>query len=148
MVRLFFAALALIGLAACVPAPNSSYPENYTAANCFTGNYVFDLGISMPAEYGQIVALTQYSNGSGGLEPVCRLEVPLSGRLSIIDTYPIYAGEVDQGRDGICVSARTTNAGHVLSCASSAEVRRAITAPIGSTAAVVLLNRWQNFPNS
>lgn len=147
MIRFFVAILALIGLTACVPTSTStSFPENYTAANCFTGGYEFDLAVNVPPAYGRVLALTQHSNGSDGLRTVCRLVVddnPLPG-----DSYPIYAGEVANGRAGICVSARTTNAGHVLSCASAAEVRRAMSAAPGSNGALISLSRWQNFPGS
>lgn len=141
MIRMLVAVLALVGLAACTPTSTTIYPENYTAANCFTGNYVFDLEVYVPDEYGSILAMTQYSNDSNGLRTVCRLApepdpVPGFG-------YPIYSGEIDNGNDGICVSARTSNAGHVLSCASSGQVRNAIR-----SGGAIQMTRWQPFAGS
>ena len=141
MIRMFAAVLALIGLAACTPTTTTTYPENYTAANCFTGNYVFDLEVYIPDEYGRVLAMTQFSNDSNGLQTVCRLvpeDDPIPG-----NGYPIYSGEVDNGRDGICVSARTTNAGHVLSCASASQVRAA-----SRSNGTIQLTRWQPFGSS
>ena len=142
MFRMLFAVLALVGLAACTPTTtSSSYPENFTAGNCFTGHYVFDLEVYVPGEYGRISAMTQFSNDSNGLRTVCRLEPeanPIPGF-----GYPIYSGEVDNGGDGICVSARTANAGHVLSCASANQVRSAIR-----TGNAIQLTRWQPFGGS
>ena len=138
MIRMFVAILALIGLSACTPTTTVTYPENYTAANCFTGNYVFDLEVYVPDEYGRILALTQHSRDGSGLRTVCRLvpeENPIPGF-----GYPIYAGEVDNGSDGICVSARTSNAGHVLSCASASQVRSAIR-----SSGTIQLTRWQPY---
>ncbi|MEX3014815.1 hypothetical protein [Gymnodinialimonas hymeniacidonis] len=141
MIRMLVAVLALVGLSACTPTTTTVYPENYTAANCFTGNYVFDLEVYVPDEYGRILAMTQFSNDSNGLRTVCRL-VPEPNPIPGFG-YPIYSGEVDNGRDGICVSARTQNAGHVLSCASQSQVRNAVRS--GGT---IQLTRWQPFGGS
>jgi hypothetical protein len=146
VIRLLPVLLALAVLTACTPTTTVTFPENYTAATCFTGQYAFDLEVSVPPEYGRVLALTQHARGSDGLRSVCGLVVeddPLPG-----DSYPIYSGEVDEGRDGICVSARTANAGHVLSCAPAAEVRRAMNAPLGTEAARVRLARWQAYGGS
>lgn len=144
MIRYLIAVLALVGLSACTPTTTISYPENFTATNCFTGSFAFDLEVQVPRSYGQVLALTQHSNDSSGLRTVCRL-VPDNGPFLPGNGYPIYTGEVDNGRDGICVSARTTQAGHLLSCASAAQVRRAMTAPMGSNANVIRLSQWQTF---
>ncbi|WP_341861949.1 hypothetical protein [Gymnodinialimonas sp. 57CJ19] len=144
MIRFALAVLALVGLSACTPTTTVIYPENYTAANCFTGNYVFDLELEVPVAYGQIMALTQHSRDNAGVRTVCRL-VPGPNPTPFGQGYPIYSGEVDNGRDGLCVSARTTNGGHVLSCASSSQVRRAMNAPAGTRASTIRLSRWQPY---
>lgn len=147
MIRMLIAVLALLGLSACTPTTTSSgYPENRHAANCFTGYHVFDLEVRVPAQYGQVLALTQHSNDASGLRPVCRLALdddPIPGI-----GYPIYSGEVNAGQSGICVSARTSSGGHILSCASAAQVRRAVDAPLGSTASLIRLSQWQPYPSS
>ncbi len=135
------AVLALVGLSACTPTTTTVYPENFTAANCFTGDYVFDLEVYVPDEYGRILAMTQHSSDSAGIRTVCRL-VPEPNPISGFG-YPIYSGEVDNGRDGICVSARTSNAGHVLSCASQSQVRNAVR-----TGQTIQLTRWQPYGSS
>jgi hypothetical protein len=144
VIRMLFAVLALVGLSACTPTVTVSYPENFTAANCFTGSYAFDLEVQVPRSYGTVLALTQHSNDSNGLRTVCRL-VPDNGPFLPGNGYPIYTGEVDNGRDGICVSARTSAAGHLLSCASASQVRRAMNAPLGSSSNVIRLSQWQQF---
>jgi hypothetical protein len=141
VIRIALAVLALVGLSACTPTSSTIYPENYVAANCFTGDYVFDLEVYVPSEYGTINAMTQFSNDANGLRTVCRL-VPEPNPIPGFG-YPIYSGEVDQGRDGICVSARTSNAGHVLSCASQRQVANAIR-----TGNNIQLTRWQPFGGS
>lgn len=75
---------------------------------------------------------------------MCRL-VPGPNPTPMGQGYPIYAGEVDNGSDGLCVSARTSAAGHVLSCASASQVRRAMQAPDGTRAATIRLSRWQPY---
>lgn len=144
MIRLFVAALALIGLSACTPTTTTIYPENYTAANCFTGSYALDLELDIPPAYGQVLALTQHSSDSAGLRTVCRL-VPGPNPTPFGQGYPIYTGEIDNGRDALCVSARTSAGGHVLSCASSTQVRNALLAPEGTRASTIRLSRWRPF---
>ncbi|MBY4892642.1 hypothetical protein KUL25_07680 [Rhodobacteraceae bacterium N5(2021)] len=144
MIRFFVVVLALVGLSACTPTTTTIYPENYTAANCFNGTYAFDLELNIPPAYGQVIALTQHSIDSAGLRTVCRL-VPGPNPTPFGQGYPIYTGEVDNGRDGLCVSARTSAGGHVLSCASAAQVRRAMSAAPGSRASAIRLSRWQPY---
>lgn len=146
MIRMLFAALALVGLSACTPTSSTTtiYPENFSAANCFTGSYAFDLELAVPNNFGRILALTQHSNDSAGLRTVCRL-APGPNPTPLGNGYPIYTGEIDNGRDGLCVSARTSAAGHVLSCASASQVRSAMNAAPGTRASVIRLSQWQNF---
>ena len=144
MICSFIAVLALVGLSACTPTTTTIYPENYTAANCFTGSYAMDLELDIPSSYGQILALTQHSSDSAGLRTVCRL-VPGPNPTPLGQGYPIYTGEIDNGRDGLCVSARTSAGGHVLSCASASLVRRALHAPEGTRASTIRLSRWQPY---
>jgi hypothetical protein len=59
--------------------------------------------------------------------------------------YSAFTGEVSNGRSGMCISARTTRAGHVMSCVSAAEVRAAIAAPSGSSADTIDFTVWQGF---
>ncbi|QXT41233.1 hypothetical protein [Gymnodinialimonas ceratoperidinii] len=144
MIRFLFAALALIGLSACTPTTTVVYPENYTAANCFTGTYAFDLELEVPPAYGQVLALTQHARDRDGIRTVCRL-VPGANPTPFGQGYPIYSGEVDGGRDGLCVSARTSSGGHILSCAPTSQVRRAMNAPAGTRASTIRLSQWQAY---
>lgn len=147
MIRFFVAVLALVGLSACTPTTGSStYPENFMAANCFSGYHVFDLEVTVPARYGQVLALTQHSNDSSGLRTVCVLAVEEYNIPGI--GYPIYSGEVNAGDAGICVSARTSTGDHLLSCAPASQVRRAVNAPLGSTASLIRLSQWRQYPTN
>lgn len=140
--RLAFAILAgSLALAGCVPTSTTTnvYPENFQTTQCFSGQYAFTVALDIPREYGRVLAATQFENGSAGLQSVCRLVG--DGRV-----FDIYTGEVSNGASGMCVSLRTQNAGHVLSCASRAEVRRAINAPAGTVGDIVPLTQWRQFP--
>lgn len=143
--RFLFVILAGLVLAGCVTTTTTtvgSYPENRTTARCFSGGHVFDLDTNLPASYGRIYAMTQFASSDQGLEPVCRLVVP--GTRLVRDTdYPIYAGEVDGGNAGLCVSARTETAGHVYSCASAAQVRRAMAAGPNRPDGTIVLSTWR-----
>jgi len=144
--RLFFALIGLAALSACVPTtgPNAAFPENQMTRTCFTGAHVLDLDVALPRSYGPVLALTQFSETAGNLAPVCTLDATNLGGGGT--SYPIYAGEVANGRTGLCVSARTELQGHVYACASQAAVARAVDAPLGSAAATLRLSRWQSFP--
>lgn len=146
MTRVLMTLCVLAGLSACTPTQMASYPENTTTAACFTGTHAFDMEISVPQDYGRVLALTQHARDAGGLRPVCRL-VTDAGTLGR-GSYPVYTGEIDNGRDDLCVSARTTNGGHVLSCAPASQVRAAMVAPQGSAANRIRLTRWSPFPGS
>ncbi len=148
MIRFLVAVLALVGLSACTPTTTTTIVDgnSYAEAECFSGPHVLDLSLSVPAQYGPIAELTQYANGPNGLEMSCNLigfGYPLTS-----SAYPIYLGEVYGGTAGLCVSALTVNSGRVLSCASDAEVRRAIAAPLGTSGSVIRLTRWQPFPST
>lgn len=146
MIRMLFAVLALVGLSACTPTTTVVDGATYSSASCFSGPYVFDLDVRVPASYGPVSALTQYANGPRGLEFTCNL---VGYGYPVQDTdFPIYLGEVYGGTSGLCVSAVTVNRGRVLSCASEAQVRAAIAAPIGSPGASIRLTQWQAFPTS
>jgi len=144
--RLLIALTGLAALSACVPTtgPNAAFPENQMTRTCFTGAHAFDLDLTLPRSYGRVLALTQFSETAGNLTPVCTLNPTHIDNTG--GGYPIYTGEVASGRTGLCVSARTELQGHVYSCASQAAVARAVDAPLGSSGAVIRLNRWQSFP--
>lgn len=100
----------------------------------------------VPASYGPVSELRQYANGPRGLEYTCNL---VDYGYPVQDTgFPIYLGEIYGGTSGICVSAVTVNRGRVLSCATDAQVRAAVSAPIGSPGATLRLSQWQAFPTS
>jgi len=146
MVRLFLAALALIGLTACVPSTTIVGQGTYNTASCFSGPYVLDLDVRVPPSYGPVSELVQYANGPRGLEFTCDL---VGYGFPVQDTdYPIYAGEIYGGTAGLCVSAVTTNRGRVLSCATPGQVQAAFNAPIGTPASTIRLTQWQAFPSS
>lgn len=147
--RVFLVAAALVGLSGCVSTPtggSSSYPEHYDAASCYSGYHAFDLQVHLPSDAGEVLALTQFSEANGQLATQCRL---IAGDVNNHSPgYPIYTGEVDTGNRGICVSARTTGRGHILSCASRAQVARAVDAPLGTTRSVLRLTNWRPYPGS
>jgi hypothetical protein len=138
--RLVFLILSsILVLSGCV---TTSFPEqNITANRCADGPNSFDIFVDVPAEYGLIQALTQYENTGAGLVPICLL-------AETNGTFAGYSGEVSNGRSGMCLSARTSAAGHVLSCVSSAEVRRAIDAPAGSRANTLDFFEWRPYPTA
>lgn len=140
--RFVFVLLAgLIALSGCVPATtgtNAAYPENFQTTQCFSGDYAFTVALDVPREYGRVLASTQFENGSAGLSTVCRLVG--DGRV-----FEVYSGEVSNGASGMCVSLRTQNAGHVISCASQRDVRRAVNAPRGTAQDIIPLTQWRQF---
>lgn len=133
-----------LALAGCTPTTtttvSSGFPENFQTTQCFSGNYALTVALDVPREYGRVLASTQFENGAGGLQTVCRLVG--DGRV-----FDVFTGEVSNGASGLCVSLRTQNAGHVLSCASQRDVRRAVNAPRGTAADIIPLTRWQQFPS-
>lgn len=146
MIRFFIIILALIGLSACTPTTTVVDGSTYSSASCFSGPHVFDLDVRVPASYGPVSELRQYANGPRGLEFTCNL---VGYGYPVQDTdFPIYLGEVYGGTSGICVSAVTVNRGRVLSCATDAQVRAAVSAPIRSPGATLRLSQWQAFPTS
>lgn len=145
--RFVIALATTASLSACVPATTGSgsdFPENNDAASCYTGYHAFDLQVHLPADAGELRALTQFSEAGGQLSSQCRLDI--TDVASHSPGYPIYTGEVDTGNAGLCVSARTTARGHILSCASRAQVARAVDAPLGTTGSVLRLTDWQPYP--
>lgn len=145
MLRLVIICTAMFGLVSCMPAAGA-FPENRNSESCYLGYHAFDLQVVLPASSGQVLALTQYAETGGQLAPVCRLDI--SGLGGTGPGYPIYTGEVDTGRSGICVSARTSDSGHIVSCASAAAVARAIDAPLGTTRSQIRLDDWRPFTGS
>lgn len=146
MIRFFFIILTFIGLSACTPTTTVVDGGTYSSASCFSGPYVFDLDVRVPASYGPVSELRQYANGPRGLEFTCNL---VGYGYPVQDTdFPIYLGEVYGGTSGICVSAVTVNRGRVLSCATADQVRAAISAPVGTPASLIRLTQWQAYPSS
>ena len=129
-------------VAGCTPTITSTanYPEHIQTTQCFSGGYAFSINLVVPREYGRVLAATQHEDGANGLTSVCRLVG--DGRF-----FEVFTGEVSGGNSGLCVSLRTQNAGHVISCASRSDVRRAINASQGSTADVINLTQWRAFPS-
>ncbi len=142
MRSLLFIAAAALGLSGCVSTTTSTtaaYPENVQTTACFSGGYAFSFQVAVPQQYGSILAMTQHQRSSTGLTSVCRLT---GGNGS----YQAFSGEVANGGTGMCISARTRNAGHVISCASQSEVRRALNAPAYSGADVINFTQWSPYP--
>ncbi|WP_044006842.1 hypothetical protein [Jannaschia sp. CCS1] len=143
MFRYLVAVLTLIGLSACTPTTTTIVGgTSYASASCFSGPYVFDLDVRVPASYGPVSQMRQYANGPNGLEYTCNL---VGYGYPVQDTdFPIYLGELYGGTSGLCVSAVTVNRGRVLSCASEAQVRAAVA----NTGSTLRLTQWQDFPTS
>ncbi|MEJ6395354.1 hypothetical protein V8J82_18985 [Gymnodinialimonas sp. 2305UL16-5] len=142
MLRFFFVSLVLIGLAACTPTTTTQVAANgYSGASCFSGDYVFDLDVNVPTQYGGVQSLAQYANGPNGLEFTCDLVADI---YPVRNTdYPIYRGEVYGGGAGLCAVAQTTHGGELISCASQSQVARSV-----STGAEIRLSRWQPLQRS
>ncbi len=135
-------AFSLSLVAGCVPESNASFSENARTERCEQGGHTFDLNITVPAEYGRVHVLTQHARTSQGLVPVCPLN---SGGNDRNYFYYGYSAEAFDGNAGICVSARTANAGHVMSCQSASRVRQAINAPLGTPAFSLNFTEWTEY---
>ncbi|MEM9319025.1 MAG: hypothetical protein AAGA70_08460 [Pseudomonadota bacterium] len=142
--RLFISILVIaLGVSGCVPTASTRtvFPENVQSTQCFTGAYAFSFFVDVPDNFGQVLALTQHERTGSTLRSICRL-VDGDGA----GAYDAFTGEVSDGRSGMCISARTQAAGHVISCASPAEVRRAISATSGSSANTIDFATWSAYP--
>ncbi|QBY01249.1 hypothetical protein E2K80_11360 [Rhodophyticola sp. CCM32] len=152
MIRLLISLIALAFLTSCVTDKTGPdfYPEHVSSSRCFAGDHEFSVFVDVPSRFGAVQALTQMARTSSGLESVCTLTLPSArgwtapgGRVQT--SFDIYAAEVYDGNAQLCVSARTSG-GHIISCASQSQVRRAIAAPLGSSGAVINLTNWRAYP--
>lgn len=142
--RVILVLLSVGILSACVPEDNGYYFENTRTERCEGGAQNFALNISVPREYGRIHAMTQHANTSQGLVSVCPLNVGDGGSNHY---YYGYSAEAYDGNAGICVSARTSNAGHVMSCVSRADVRRAMASDRAAHAYTLQFTQWSPYNN-
>lgn len=133
---LFLSAAAFVLTGCVTTSTTEAFPEHYQSSQCFAGGYAFTANVAVPREYGRVLALTQHRGAPGNLTTVCRLD-------GTGGAFSVYTGEI--AGSGVCVSARTQNAGHVMSCASTSEVRRATRAGIGAWDNVIDFDDWRTY---
>ncbi len=119
------------------------FPEHVQSSTCYSGDFAFIAFVDVPENYGNVLAMTQHVQSDTELTPVCRLD--LGEDFNGFTSYLIYDGEIENGDAGFCVSARTTRAGHVMSCASEAAVQRTLRATPTDIGRTITLEHWQPY---